>query len=61
MCVRTLHLIMVRVFGWLMLRGCSQASKNAEIKLYAESFRAPDHLAATQEQARATVAAAIGG
>ena len=30
-------------------------------KLYAESFRGPDHLAAIQEEARAIVASAIGG
>src|ERR1700751_3811027 len=30
-------------------------------KLYAESFRGPDHLAAVQEEARAIVASAIGG
>jgi phosphoglucomutase len=30
-------------------------------KLYAESFRGPDHLAAIQEEARAIVAQAIGG
>jgi hypothetical protein len=28
---RLLYLIMIRVFGWLRLLGCSQASKNAEI------------------------------
>ena len=31
MSFRLLYLIMVRVFGWLMLLGRSQASKNAEI------------------------------
>jgi len=30
-------------------------------KLYAESFRGPDHLAAIQEEARGIIAAAIGG
>ena len=31
MSLRLLYLIVVRVFGWLMLLGCSQASKNAEV------------------------------
>ncbi|MGO9727064.1 MAG: hypothetical protein ACLPN6_17245 [Streptosporangiaceae bacterium] len=31
MYVRLLYLIMVRVFGWLVLQGRSEASKDAEI------------------------------
>jgi putative transposase len=31
MCVQLLYLIMVRVFGWLLLLGRGQASKDAEI------------------------------
>ena len=33
MCARLLCLIMVRVFGWLVLLGRGQASKDAEIML----------------------------
>ena len=31
MCARLLYLIMIRVFGWLLLLGRSEASKDAEI------------------------------
>jgi phosphoglucomutase len=44
--------------GWFAAR----PSGTEEIyKLYAESFRGPDHLAAIQEEARGIIAAAIGG
>jgi putative transposase len=34
MAVRLLYLIMIRVFGWLLLLGRGQASKNAEIMVF---------------------------
>ena len=44
--------------GWFAAR----PSGTEEVyKLYAESFRGPEHLAAIQEQAREIIAAAIGG
>jgi len=33
MCARLLYLILVRVFGWLVLPGRTQASNNAEIMM----------------------------
>jgi phosphoglucomutase len=44
--------------GWFAAR---PSGTEDVYKLYAESFRGPDHLAAIQEQAKAIVAAAIGG
>jgi len=44
--------------GWFAAR---PSGTEDVYKLYAESFRGPDHLAAIQEQAREIVAAAIGG
>jgi phosphoglucomutase len=44
--------------GWFAAR---PSGTEDVYKLYAESFRGPDHLAAIQEQAQAIVAAAIGG
>jgi phosphoglucomutase len=44
--------------GWFAAR---PSGTEDVYKLYAESFRGPDHLAAIQEQAKEIVAAAIGG
>jgi phosphoglucomutase len=44
--------------GWFAAR---PSGTEDVYKLYAESFRGPDHLAAIQKQAREIVAAAIGG
>jgi phosphoglucomutase len=44
--------------GWFAAR---PSGTEDVYKLYAESFRGPDHLAAIQEEARAIVARAIGG
>ena len=44
--------------GWFAAR---PSGTEDVYKLYAESFRGPDHLAAIQEEARAIVAEAIGG
>jgi len=44
--------------GWFAAR---PSGTEDVYKLYAESFRGPDHLAAIQEQARAIIAAAIAG
>jgi phosphoglucomutase len=44
--------------GWFAAR---PSGTEDVYKLYAESFRGPDHLAAIQEQAREIVATAIGG
>jgi len=43
--------------GWFAAR---PSGTEDVYKLYAESFRGPEHLAAIQEEARATIAAAIG-
>jgi phosphoglucomutase len=47
----------VSASGWFAAR---PSGTEDVYKLYAESFRGPDHLAAIQEEARAIVAAAIG-
>jgi phosphoglucomutase len=44
--------------GWFAAR---PSGTEDVYKLYAESFRGPDHLAAIQEEARAIIAGAIGG
>jgi phosphoglucomutase len=44
--------------GWFAAR---PSGTEDVYKLYAESFRGPDHLAALQEEARAIIARAIGG
>jgi phosphoglucomutase len=44
--------------GWFAAR---PSGTEDVYKLYAESFRGPEHLAAIQEEARAIVASAIGG
>jgi len=44
--------------GWFAAR---PSGTEDVYKLYAESFRGPDQLAAIQEEARAIVASAIGG
>ena len=49
---------MVAGSGWFAAR---PSGTEDVYKLYAESFRGPEHLAAIQEQAREIVAAAIGG
>ncbi len=47
----------VTASGWFAAR---PSGTEDVYKLYAESFRGPDHLAAIQEQAQAIIAAAIG-
>jgi phosphoglucomutase len=44
--------------GWFAAR---PSGTEDVYKLYAESFRGPDHLAAIQDQAREIISAAIGG
>jgi putative transposase len=41
MCVRLLYLIMVRVFGWLVLLGRSESSKDAGIMVLRHEAPAP--------------------
>src|SRR5271166_2566324 len=48
----------VTASGWFAAR---PSGTEDVYKLYAESFRGPEHLAAIQEQAREIIAAAIGG
>ena len=47
---------MVTESGWFAAR---PSGTEDVYKLYAESFRGPDHLAAIQDEARAIVAAAL--
>ena len=47
---------MITASGWFAAR---PSGTEDVYKLYAESFRGPDHLAEIQEEARAIVAAAL--
>ena len=48
---------MATEYGWFAAR---PSGTEDVYKLYAESFRGPDHLAQIQDEARAIVAAALG-